>query len=83
MENHRHIQGDKKGRLAFARFEEETGESFFFFFEQKFSEEEQEFKVVLVSHWLQEVVSAFLLWQGEVSLFFIFILLYYYFLSRR
>lgn len=59
MANRRQVEATK-GRLAFTRFQEETGEDGF---EQKFIGEEQESEIVAVSHWLQVVVSALLLGQ--------------------
>ena len=50
---------EQRRMLAFIRFWEETGEDCF---EEKFIGEEQEFKIVVVSHWLQSGV-----WLPTVS----------------
>ena len=54
---------ESKGRSAFIRFQEETGEGCF---EQKCTGEEQEFEVVTVSRRLEGAVSVVLLEQGEI-----------------
>ena len=53
-----------RGRSALIRFEEEIGEDGS---EQKFTREEQECEAVVVSHWLQGVVTALLLGQESPS----------------